>query len=225
MYVPPDVSTFTGALPPSQEALRGRSITLEPVTAGHLATLYDCLDLVNFSTSPIWRYVPFGEVTSYADWIQLAERFIHAAPNCHYTVLLDHKTPVGLAALIDVQAKIGNVEIGWLLFSPALQRTTASTETVYLLLKHAFEDLGNRRVAWKCHNKNAPSHQAAARYGFKAEGVWRNHYVVHGKNRDSAWYSIIDSEWNERKRAFETWLSPDNFTKDGQQKRRLRDCP
>ncbi|ORY80385.1 GNAT family acetyltransferase [Protomyces lactucae-debilis] len=221
-YTPPDLKTFAGAFPPTRKPLHGRTVTLQPIQESHFAELYACLDVANFHTSPIWRYVPYEPVDSYADWVKLATQLIHAEPNCYYTVLLNHAKPVGMAALIEVQPKIGNAEVGALLFSPAMQRTTASTETVYLLLKHAFEDLGNRRVAWKCHSENEASKQAAARFGFQAEGVWRNHYLVHGKNRDSAWFSMIDTEWLQRKRAFESWLEPDNF-EDGKQKRRLQD--
>jgi RimJ/RimL family protein N-acetyltransferase len=115
------------------------------------------------------------------------------------------------------------VEIGNVLFTPALQATTAATEAMYLMARHAFEDLGYRRYEWKCNDLNAPSRRAAVRLGFTYEGTFRQHMIVKGRNRDTAWYSMIDTEWPRVKAAFEAWLDPGNFDEAGRQKRRLEE--
>ncbi|NBR30146.1 MAG: N-acetyltransferase [Betaproteobacteria bacterium] len=123
----------------------------------------------------------------------------------------------GVTLLAELTA--GYLATEWL--SPAMQRTPCSTEAVYLLMHYAFETLGYRRFEWKCNNDNAPSRSAAARFGFTFEGVFRQHMIVKGRNRDTAWFSIIDSEWPQRKQAFEAWLTPDNFDENGRQLSRL----
>src|SRR5262249_60272899 len=113
-------------------------------------------------------------------------------------------------------------EVGHVLYSPALQRTPLGTEAQYLLAKYAFETLGYRRYEWKCNSLNEASKRAALRYGFTYEGTFRQHLITKGRNRDNTWFSMLDSEWPARKRAFEQWLSPDNFTADGKQKQSLK---
>jgi RimJ/RimL family protein N-acetyltransferase len=108
-------------------------------------------------------------------------------------------------------------------FGSPLQRTTAATEAIYLLARHVFDDLGYRRLEWKCNALNAPSRRAAERFGFTFEGVFRHHQVIKGRNRDSAWFAITDDEWPAIRRAFQAWLAPANFDRDGVQKRALRD--
>ena len=112
--------------------------------------------------------------------------------------------------MMEIRPAHGVFEVGWITYSPALQRTRPATEAIYLVGDYGF-GLGYRRYEWKCNNLNEPSKRAALRYGFKYEGLFRQHMVVKGKNRDTAWYSIIDGEWPERKAAFERWLAPENF--------------
>jgi len=112
---------------------------------------------------------------------------------------------------------MGVVEIGNIVYAPALQRTIAATEAQYLMAQHVFETLGYRRYEWKCNALNAPSRRAALRLGFTFEGVFRQHMIVKGRNRDTAWYSMLDSEWPQRKEAFERWLDPANFDARGRQ--------
>ena len=114
--------------------------------------------------------------------------------------------------------------MGNILYSPVLQRSRAATETMYLLAKHVFEDLGYRRYEWKCHNLNAPSKRAAERLGFTFEGVFRQHMITKGRNRDTAWFSILDGEWPVVKKGFESWLDEKNFDENGLQRRRLQEC-
>jgi RimJ/RimL family protein N-acetyltransferase len=113
------------------------------------------------------------------------------------------------------------IEVGHIVYGEPLQRTPLATEAQYLLARYAFETLGYRRYEWKCNALNASSRRAAARYGFNFEGIFRQHMIVKGKNRDTAWLSMLDSDWPARKRAFEAWLAPDNFDADGKQKTSL----
>jgi RimJ/RimL family protein N-acetyltransferase len=129
---------------------------------------------------------------------------------------------VGVAAYMRIDRANGVIEIGHLNFSPLLQRTTAATEAIYLLLANAFDHLGYRRCEWKCDSLNAPSRAAAERFGFRFEGIFRQAIVYKGRNRDTAWFSIIDSEWPALRAAFERWLAPQNFDAKGQ-KRGLRE--
>jgi RimJ/RimL family protein N-acetyltransferase len=110
------------------------------------------------------------------------------------------------------------IEVGSILYTPRLQRTAGATEAMYLMARHVFEDLGYRRYEWKCNALNAPSRSAAVRLGFSFEGIFRQHMIVKGRNRDTAWYSMLDSEWPARKQAFENWLDPANFDSEGRQK-------
>lgn len=123
----------------------------------------------------------------------------------------------GYASYMRIDSANGVVEVGNILLSPPLQRTTAATEAMYLMARHVFEDLGYRRYEWKCNALNQPSRRAALRLGFTFEGVFRQHMVVKDLNRDTAWFSILDREWPARKRAFEAWLDPANFSADGRQ--------
>ena len=117
----------------------------------------------------------------------------------------------------------GVVETGHILFGPRLSRTPAATEAIFLQARHAFDDLGYRRFEWKCNDRNGPSKRAATRFGFAFEGVFRQHMVVKGENRDTAWYAMLDRDWPQRRAAFEAWLDPENFDEDGRQRLRLSD--
>jgi len=128
----------------------------------------------------------------------------------------------GRLALMRIDPANGVIEIGHILFGPRLARTRAATEAVFLLTRHIFDDLGYRRFEWKCDDRNEPSKRAALRFGFTPEGVFRQHMVVKGESRDTAWFSMLDREWPARKRIFERWLDPDNFDEAGWQRTPLR---
>ena len=113
------------------------------------------------------------------------------------------------------------IEVGHIMYTPAMQRTARATEAQYLFAQYVFDVLGNRRYEWKCNNLNAPSKRAAGRFGLTFEGVFRQHMIVKGRNRDTAWFAMLDGEWPARKAAYERWLSPDNFDADGRQRQRL----
>jgi len=147
-----------------------------------------------------------------------------SADPLHFTIV-DSSTSkaVGTAALMRIEPAHGVIEVGSITFSPLLKQTRAATESMFLMMRRAFDELGYRRYEWKCDSLNAPSRAAAERYGFRFEGIFRQAIVYKGRNRDTAWYSIIDCEWPPIRAAFEAWLDPANFNADGQQKRRLSD--
>ena len=131
--------------------------------------------------------------------------------------------PLGQASYLRIESASGSIEIGHIWLGPGLRRTTAATEAVYLLTSHVFDDLGYRRLEWKCDALNAASRCAAERFGFRFEGVFRKHQVVKGRNRDTAWYAILDEDWPTVRAAFESWLSPENFDAEEAQKHPMAD--
>jgi RimJ/RimL family protein N-acetyltransferase len=128
---------------------------------------------------------------------------------------------VGYASFMRIEPAHRCIEVGSILYTPRLQRTAGATEAMYLMARHVFEDLGYRRYEWKCDSRNQPSRRAALRFGFTFEGIFRQHMIVKGQNRDTAWYAMLDTEWPERKARFERWLAPSNFDDDGKQLTRL----
>ena len=128
------------------------------------------------------------------------------------------KRAIGITTLMEIRPAMRVIEVGHVVYSPALQRTPLATEAQYLLARYAFETLGYRRYEWKCDALNAASRRAALRYGFTYEGTFRQHMIAKGRNRDTAWFSMLDNEWPARKRNFERWLALGNFTADGKQK-------
>jgi RimJ/RimL family protein N-acetyltransferase len=130
--------------------------------------------------------------------------------------------PSGYCSLMRIESAHRVIEVGNILYLPSLQRTVGATEAMYLLARYVFDELGYRRYEWKCDANNAPSRKAALRFGFTFEGIFRQHMIVKGKSRDTAWFSMLDAEWPQRKRAFEAWLDPENFDTRGKQKTALR---
>lgn len=130
----------------------------------------------------------------------------------------------GRQALMRIEPAHGVIEIGNIHWGPAIAGTRVATEALYLFARYVFEDLGYRRFEWKCHNDNAPSKRAALRFGFSFEGIFRQHMVTKGANRDTAWFSMLDREWPALRARFDTWLAPGNFDAAGRQRRRLEDC-
>jgi RimJ/RimL family protein N-acetyltransferase len=206
---------FKGAARPGPVVLEGHYGRIEKLDpARHGTSLWDAV-----SVAPtMWDYMPYGPFDSasvFQDW--LAERATLVDPYVYAVISPDGRT-LGIAALMAVRPDMGVIEVGHIAYSPALQRTPLGTEAQYLLARYAFETLGYRRYEWKCNALNAASRRAAERYGFTFEGIFRQHMIVKGKNRDTAWFSILDSEWPARNAAFERWLAPANFNSDGRQK-------
>ncbi len=194
-------------------------MVLEPVDPARHAT-----DLFSASEGApaIWDYLAYGPFENervFTDWLK--DRAASDDPLFYAVLDLASGQARGMASLMRIVPEHGVIEVGHIWFAPVLQRTRQATEAIYLLARHAFDDLGYRRFEWKCDSLNEPSRRAAERFGFVFEGVFRQHMVVKGRNRDTAWYAITDGEWPSRRAAFEAWLSPDNFEPDGRQRRSL----
>ena len=165
-----------------------------------------------------WTYLPYGPFASedsYRNW--LCETCLGMDSQFHVVIDSARSRAAGVAAYMRIQPASGSIEVGHVHFSPLLQRTPAATEAMYLMMRRAFE-LGNRRYEWKCDSLNGPSRRAAQRLGFSFEGVFRHATVYKGRSRDTAWYSVIDQEWPPLAKAFERWLDPSNFDRDGRQR-------
>jgi RimJ/RimL family protein N-acetyltransferase len=205
---------------PDTRILNGRFIRLEKLAAArHAEGLWTALQ--GPSADPkLWDYLavgPFNERSAFGDYLAGLET---STDPWFYTVI-DQETGVldGFLSLMSIVPSQGRIEIGHVTFGASMQRTPKSTEAVYLLAKESFA-LGNRRLEWKCNADNARSMRAAERFGFSFEGTFRQHMVVKGKNRNTAWFSILDSEWPQREKAFAAWLAADNFA-DGKQLKTL----
>lgn len=207
--------------PPPRVPLAGRYCHLEPLDpAVHAAPLW----VANQGPGPegLWTYLPYGPFATEQDYRSWLEEQARSADPLFFAILDPRRAPgpagaVGLAAYLRITPAQGCIEVGHLAYSPLLQRTPAATESMYLLMRQAF-DLGYRRYEWKCDTLNAPSRAAALRLGFQFEGIFRQAAVVKGRNRDTAWYSVIDSEWPALRNAFERWLDPANFDPAGRQR-------
>lgn len=206
---------------PSPVTLKGRYGHLEKLTPDHAAELWDVLA----GHDAIWTYIstdgPFPNFEAFAAFI--AKRAAADDPYA-YAIVDPTGRPIGYFTLLRIVPEHRVIEVGHVIYSPALQRTPLGTEAQYLLAKYVFETLGYRRYEWKCDALNAASRRAALRYGFVYEGTFRQYMInKEGRNRDNAWFSMLDSEWPERKRNFERWLDRANFDGEGRQRISLTD--
>lgn len=207
--------------PPQRVALEGRYCRLEPLAAAHVPALYAATAGEGEADRYRWLFeAPPANEAALADWVA------HAATledPLHFAVIdLATGRAAGRQALMRMVPAHGNIEIGSVLWGRGIAKTRLATEALYLSARHAFETLGNRRFEWKTNNFNEPSKRAAHRFGFTAEGVFRQHMIIKGQNRDTAWFSMLDTEWPSRKAGLEAWLSPDNFDAEGRQRRKLQ---
>jgi RimJ/RimL family protein N-acetyltransferase len=207
---------------PAREPLRGRFVLVRPLDAQA-----DAAPLYAASHPPagdvaIWTYLPDGPYRSPDSLRERLEAVQALNDPLFFTIAaLPGEHPQGVATYLRMAPEHGVIEIGHIWFGTPLQRTPAATEAIYLLLRHAFDDLGYRRLEWKCNALNEGSRRAAGRFGFRFEGVFRQHMVVKGRNRDTAWYAITDQDWPAVRAGFETWLAEENFAQDGHQRRKL----
>ena len=204
---------------PGPVTLIGRYATLVPLDpATHAASLYEEVR----GRDEVWLYLFEPAPTTRAAFDALLRRKA-SSPDRVYLTVMDHTLgqAAGYASYLRIDEAHRSIEVGDILFTPAIQRTRAATEAMYLMTKHVFEDLGYRRYEWKCNDLNEPSKRAAVRFGFRFEGVFRQHLIVKGRNRDTAWFAMLDSEWPARKAAFEQWLAPSNFDAAGRQRTSL----
>jgi RimJ/RimL family protein N-acetyltransferase len=208
---------------PERECMEGRYVRLEPLSAArHGDGLFEASSVPDADRR--FRYLPETPPESRAEfqpWLDKAE----ASEDPLFFTVIDKASGkiAGRQTLMRIEPSQGVIEIGNIYWGPLISRKPAATEAQFLFAKYAFDDLGYRRYEWKCNNFNEPSKRAAERFGFKFEGVFRQHLIVKGENRDTAWYSIIDKEWPALRRAYESWLDLANFDSDGGQKRRLED--
>ena len=218
----PIVPDTPATAPTYDVKLVGQHVTIIPVHPDHAAGLYE--QVSGPDNAPLFDYL-FDDPPESLDAFRarLAKKSETTNP-WTYTILLNSSSsPVGMIALMRMDLPNRVIEIGSLLYTPALQRTPAATEVQYLLAKYVFEQLGFRRYEWKCNDLNAPSKRAAKRLGFKYEGTFRQHMIARGRNRNTAWFSIIDEEWPGVKKGFEGWLDGGNFDEEGRQKKKLEE--
>ncbi|MFD7028371.1 GNAT family N-acetyltransferase [Streptomyces sp. NPDC059917] len=206
---------------PAAVTLDGAYCRLEPLDADrHAADLFAA-----YSSAPDdrdWTYMFTGSFQDAQGFRRHTEEAAASSDPRHYAVIdLDRGTAVGTLALMRQDPEMGVVEVGSVMFSPLMKRSPLSTEAQFLAMRYVFDELGYRRYEWKCDSLNAPSRTTAQRLGFTFEGVFRQAVVYKGRNRDTAWFSVIDGEWPANKRVLESWLSPDNFDAGGVQRRSL----
>ncbi len=188
--------------------MTGRYVTVEPLERRHAADMWPHLE------DRLWDYLaegPYETEEAFAESVEVKSQ----SRDPRFFALVVNGEARGMAAYLRDEPKHRVIEVGHILYTAVLQRGTAATEAMYLMARHAFEEMGYRRYEWKCNALNLPSRRAAARLGFTFEGIFRQHMIVKERNRDTAWFSMLDSEWPERKIEFERWLHPSNFTDDG----------
>jgi RimJ/RimL family protein N-acetyltransferase len=216
-----DLSNWQPRPRPERKIMEGRYVRLEPLDARkHGDGLYEASTVPDAERRFAWLFEnPPQSRAEFDAWLTKVE----ASQDPLYFAVIDKASGkvAGRQTLMRIDQNHGVIEIGSIYWGPEISRKPAATEAQYLFACYAFDELGYRRYEWKCHNDNAPSKRAAERFGFTFEGIFRQHMVAKGKNRDTAWYSIIDTEWPALKKAYEAWLDPSNFDGEGVQKKRL----
>ncbi len=217
-----EVPGWVGAKRPPRFSVTGRFCQIEPLDEKkHLTDLFDAFR--KDAEGKLWTYMfvgPFADIDSLRAWLRPA--CASEDPMFYAIVDLESDKALGLAALMRIKPEMGVIEVGNIAYSTALQRTAAATEAMFLLMTAVFDDLGYRRYEWKCDSLNAASRSAAERLGFRYDGLFRQAIVYKGRNRDTAWYSILDRDWPALKSGFCKWLDKDNFDDGGRQKKPLQ---
>lgn len=196
---------------PAPQIFEGRFVTLTPLdVAADVAELH-AISHVDETTRKLWRFMPRGPFSDVEDQAAFLREW-QATPNVIAFTVRTTGTgqALGSISLMSIRAEHGVAELGNIWYSPAAQRTKTNTEACYLLLRHCFEDLGYRRMEWKCDARNEPSRNAALRLGFTFEGIFRQHMIIKGENRDTAWFAMLDHEWPQIATAFHRWLYEDD---------------
>jgi RimJ/RimL family protein N-acetyltransferase len=209
---------------PPRTPIEGRFCRIEPFSIdAHAPDLFKAFQLNTSGAN--WTYLSYEPTETEADLRDImAGGWLGDDPLFHTIVDQVTNKPVGVAALMRIDKANGVIEVGNIHYSEHLKQRPAATEAMFLLMRRVFKELGYRRYEWKCDSLNAPSRAAAARLGFQYDGLFPQAIVCKGRNRDTAWFSILDSDWPALEAGYEAWLSADNFTASGQQKRRLQDC-
>lgn len=205
----------TPAQRPGPVILKGRYGHVEKLTPGHAADLWK----VFTGHDHVWTYISTdGPFANFGEFSAFIDKRAAAIDPYAYAIVDTSGRAIGYFTLLRIEPQMRVIEVGHVLYSPTLQRTPLGTEAQYLLARYVFKGLGYRRYEWKCNALNAASWRAALRYGFTYEGTFRQHIIAKGRNRDNAWFSMLDSEWPLRKANFERWLAPENFDGEGRQK-------
>ncbi|MCU0802770.1 MAG: GNAT family N-acetyltransferase [Rhodobacteraceae bacterium] len=219
-----DLSQWTPRPLPARQAIDGRYVRLEPLDAArHAAGLFAAAAVPDAEQKFRWLFeTPTDDLATLTAWITR----VAAGSDPLFFAVIDKASGqvAGRQALMRIDASFGVIEIGNIYWGPLIARQRGATEALFLFMQLAFDGLGYRRFEWKCNNDNVPSKTAALRFGFTAEGVFRQHMVVKGLNRDTAWFSVIDQDWPRLKAGYQAWLDPANFDSSGQQRRRLQAC-
>ena len=205
---------------PDMRPLHGLWMLLEPISAErHAKQLHESIA----GHDGVWTYMGYGPwegFEAFEAWAK--EREAARDPWFYAFIRRDTGKACGMGAFMRCDAANGVIEIGHIWMSPELQKTREATEAIFLMIRHCFDDLGARRLEWKCDALNAPSRKAAARFGFEFEGVFHQHMIVKGRNRDTAWFAMLDKDWHRVRAGFERWLRPENFDEKGRQKAKLQ---
>lgn len=206
---------------PPRTPIVGDRVRLEPVSVRtHGEALWNAASTDDDPNQWTWlAYGPFADRETFLRW--LADREASVDPQFFAIVDAASGAAQGMCSIMRIDAANGVLEIGHIWFGPQIQRSTLATEAIFLLQQRTFDELGYRRLEWKCDNANQRSKRAAERFGFTPEGVFRKHSVVKGHNRDTAWFSLLDDEWSANKAIFEAWLAPENFDEQGRQRRSM----
>jgi RimJ/RimL family protein N-acetyltransferase len=209
-------------LVPPRSAIHGRHVRLEPLSPdSHAAALY-AVSHGDPVTEELWHYLPYGpfaDASAFDSWVRSCAAGLDPI---FYTIHdLSADAPRGMASFLRIDAAVGSVEIGHIWFAPTLQRRRQATEALYLMMHLSLEELGYRRLEWKCDALNTASRRAALRLGFRFEGVFYQCRISKGRNRDTAWYSLLDHEWPQARQHLQQWLADDNFDDAGRQRQSL----
>jgi RimJ/RimL family protein N-acetyltransferase len=204
---------------PERVTLEGQWVTLVPLdAAAHAKALYEGSN-GDAAREAVWTYLFDGPYASLDEFRANLEAKARSTDPLFFAVIDNSSgSALGYQTLMRIDAANRVIEVGNIMYAPSMQRTPGGTQAQYLLARYVFDELGYRRYEWKCNALNAPSRRAAERFGFTFEGIFRQHMIVKGRNRDTAWFAMLDSEWPARKSAYERWLAPDNFDSDGRQK-------
>jgi RimJ/RimL family protein N-acetyltransferase len=207
---------------PERVTLQGRWVTLVPLEAGaHAEALYEGSN-GDAAHEAVWTYLFDGPYRSRDEFRPNIEAKARSADPLFFAVIDSSSgRAVGYQTFLRIDPPNRVIEVGNIMYTPAIQRTAGATEAQYLFAKYVFDELGYRRYEWKCNALNAPSRRAAERFGFTFEGIFRQHMIVKGRNRDTAWFAMLDNEWPARKAVYERWLAPDNFDGEGRQSLKL----
>ena len=212
---------FKKAKIPLSKKILGDYVVLEPINpTKHVTQLFN--NFYQDKKNTIWNYLPYGPFKNIKDFKKwLLNSCMNKDPFFYAIYAKRHKQYCGMVSYLRITPEHGSIEVGHINYSPLLQNTVEGTETMYLMMSNAFDQLGNRRYEWKCNNLNNASKKAALRLGFTYEGVFRQMNVFKGRNRDTAWFSIIDSEWKNLRKRYQKYLITDNFDQNFIQKQKL----